>query len=50
MGGLYYAAFLGLEFGKHVNFSIGTDQVFGGVAGKGAFFNLNLCAKLGFNF
>ena len=50
MGGLYYAAFLGLEFGKHVNFSIGTDQVFGGVAGEGAFFNLNLCAKLGFNF
>ena len=50
MGGLYYAAFLGLEFGKHVNVSVGSDQVFGAIVGDDLLFNLNVCAKIGINF
>jgi hypothetical protein len=51
MGGMYYAAFLGLEFGKHVNISVGSDQVFGAVAPNSELlFNLNVCGKIGINF
>jgi len=51
MGGMYYAAFLGLEFGKHVNLAVGSDQFFGSIAGSGdALFTLNVCAKIGINF
>ncbi len=51
MGGMYYAAFLGLEFGKHVNLAVGSDQFFGSIAGSGdALFTLNVCAKVGINF
>lgn len=47
-GGLYYAAFLGMEFGKHVNIAIGTDQFFGAAGSN--IFKLNACVKMGVNF
>ena len=51
LGGMYYAGFLGLEFGKHVNIAVGTDQFFGAYfADADIYFNLNVCAKLGINF
>ena len=52
-GGMYYAGFLGLEFGKHFNIAFGTDQFFGGVTDSGhtdILFMLNVCAKIGINF
>ena len=52
-GGMYYAGFLGLEFGKHVNIAFGTDQFFGGVMDGGntdILFNFTATAKLGINF
>lgn len=51
MGGMYYAAFLGLEFGKHFNLSVGSDQFLGGAAEyNDVLFTLNVVAKIGFNF
>lgn len=49
-GGLYYAAFLGMEFGRHVSVAFGSDQFFGGSVGQGIYFNLSLSAKLGISF
>ena len=48
-GGMYYAGFLGLEFGKHVNIAFGTDQFLGGVQDE-FLFNFTCTAKLGINF
>lgn len=51
-GGLYYAAFLGMEFGKHVDIAFGTDQFFGGATSAMGYsdehllFTLNLVVKM----
>lgn len=51
MGGLYYAAFLGMEFGKHVNIAFGTDEFFGGNTRDSApIFSPSATVKLGINF
>jgi len=54
-GGLYYGAFLGMAFGKHVDIAVGTDQFFGGATSDmghsdGLLFNLNIVAKMAVNF
>lgn len=48
--GLYYAGFLGMEFGKHFNVAFGTDQFFGGSTREGMLFDLSITAKVGINF
>jgi len=46
-GGMYYAAFLGMEFGKHVDLAFGTDQFLGGMTDShDVFFNLTITAKM----
>ena len=47
MGGMYYGAFLGMEFGKHFDFAFGTDQFLGGmVDANSVLFNLTVTAKV----
>lgn len=45
-GGLYYGGFIGMEFGKHFDIAVGTDQFFGGVMDNDIMFNLTVTAKL----
>jgi len=51
--GMHYGGFFGLEFGRHVNISVGTTGLLVGMLGyrgDGAAFGQSITAKLGFAF
>lgn len=49
-GGMYAAAFIGVEFGKHFNISLGTDQYVGAETNYGFLYVPSFAVRLGFNF